>query len=228
MIARVLDEIFDIKRVQLRVVRVRTESEFVDAVNAYEGPLMIFDGHGFHPTDGEAYLAVRSDEVRVSALEGRIRMPPIVILSACDTHAAGRSTMTVANAMLRLGARTVFGTNLSVRFEWAATMVGDIIRTIDAYLPLMPGDIGRVVRWSEFIGAIVRAHFIMAIVHHLVGLKSTDEEVMKDLTPGVLFTARFKTGAEALDQLEREVVGRGILDYDAFDTISLPQYKGQS
>jgi len=113
----------------------------------------------------------------------------------------------------------VFGTNLPVRFEWAAAMVGDIIRTIDAYLPLMPTDIGRVVRWSEFVGAIVRAHFIMAIVLHLVGLKSADEEAMKELAPGVLFTARFKTGAEALDQLEREVVGRGILDRDAFDAV---------
>jgi hypothetical protein len=219
MIARLVDTVLDIKRVRLRVARVQTESEFIEAVNAYEGPLMIFDGHGSHPADEESHLVVGSDHIRIGALEERIRMPPIVILSACDTHAADRSTKTVSNAMLRLGARTVFATNLPVRFDWAAMMVGDIIRTIDAYLPLMPADIGRVVRWSEFAGAMVRAHFIMAVILQIVETGKSDEATMMSLAPDILLTARFKTGTEALQDLEQEIVGRGILDRPAFDAL---------
>lgn len=220
LIARVVTEAFDIRRIRLCIKRIKSEAEFIDAVNGYEGPLMIFDGHGIHPLDDEAYLVVGEDQLRVSALEGKVRMPPIVILSACDTHAAARPTTTVANAMLRLGARTVLGTNLPVRFDQAAMMIGDLIRTLDAYLPFMSSDIGRVVRWSEFVGAHLRAHFIAAVVFRVIEMKNPEENVMKSLLPNMLLAARFRTGGEAVQLLEDEVVGKGILNKEAFtDTV---------
>lgn len=219
VIKRLLDQVFDIRRITLRLRRVRTEADLVREVNDYDGPLMIFDGHGAHPRDEEAHLLVGTERVRVAALEGRIRLPPIVVLSACDTHAAGRSTRSVANSMLRLGARTVLATNLPVRFKEAAMIAGDLIRMIDAYLPFMPGDISRVVRWSEVVGGLLRAHFIMGIVFRLVDMQAMKEKDTAEFLPGVLLTARFKTGTQALAQLENELVSRGVVDSKVFDAI---------
>lgn len=217
VMTRLLAEVFDIRRIKVRLRRVRTEDEFVTEVNSYEGPLMIFDGHGDHARGEEAHLQVGIDRVSVGSFEGRIRLPPIVILSACDTHAVGRSTRSAANAMLRLGARTVLATNLPVRFSEAAMMAGDFVRTIDAYLPMMPGDIGRVVRWSEFAGGLIRAHFIMGVVFRLIASKVITERDTDDYLPRVLMTARFRTGTQALDQLEAELIGQGKLDGAEFD-----------
>lgn len=212
VMTRLLAEVFDIKRVKLRLRRVRTEDEFIKAVNDFDGPLMICDGHGAHPRGEEALLQVGGEHVRVAALEGRIRLPPIVMLSACDTHAAGRSTRTVANAMLRLGARSVLATNLPVRFSDAAMMAGDLVRTIDAYLPLMPRNLGRVVRWSEFVGGLLRAHFIMGVVFRLAAMGVMSKSGEEDFLTQVLMSARFRTGTQALDQLEAELVERGLID----------------
>ena len=212
VMTRLLAKVFDIKRIRLRLRRVQTESDFVKEVNDYEGPLMIFDGHGHHPPGEEAHLQIGLEHVRVATLEGRIRLPPIVVLSACDTHAVGRSTSSVANAMLQLGARTVLGTNLPVRFHEAAMMAGDLIRTIDAYLPFMPKDLGRVVRWSEFVGGLLRAHFIMGVVFGLGATKDSSVREDEKFLARVLMTARFGTGAQALDQLESELIERGLID----------------
>jgi hypothetical protein len=219
VMARLIADVFDIKRVKLRLSRVRTKAEFVKAVNDYDGPLMIFDGHGDHPRDQEAHLKVGIEEVRISALEGRIRLPPIVVLSACDTHAVGRSTKSVANAMLQLGARSVLATNLPVRFNEAALMVGDLIRTIDAYLPLMPSDIGRVVRWSEFVGGLIRAHFILAVMFRLVAMGVMSKRDTDDFLPHVVMAARFGTGSQALDQFEAELVDRKLIDRAGFNAV---------
>lgn len=219
VIARLLEQIFNIKRVTPRLVRVRTEAQLVDAVNAYGGPLMIFDGHGVHPSEEEGYLVVGDERVWINRLEGKIRVPPIVVLSACDTHAAARSTQTAANMMLRLGARTVLATNLPIRFANAAIMVGDIIRTIDNYLPDMPADVGRVVRWSEFIGGILRSHFIMDVFMQIATARKMDPKVFDEFLPRVLLAARFSTGEVALEMLEVELLKRGLVDSQTISSI---------
>jgi CHAT domain len=101
-------------KLTVRSVEVFTEEKFVETLNLYRGPVLIFDGHGGHDVNGVGTLQIGEANMDVWQLRGRVRVPPIVILSACDTHAADRSHATAANGFLTLGARAVLGTLLPI------------------------------------------------------------------------------------------------------------------
>lgn len=96
--------------------RVNSVDEFVDVLNAYQGAILIFDGHGAPNTiDPIGGIMIGSEKVDIWRLRNKVRVPPIVILSACDTQSVdARLHATVANGFLALGATTVLGTLLPV------------------------------------------------------------------------------------------------------------------
>jgi len=101
------------KNLTVTYENVASEADLVKALNDFDGPMVIFDGHGSHAKDQPALLHLGSDAVDVWSLRDRIQnMPPIVILSACDTHAADRNHATTANGFMHLGARTVLASVL--------------------------------------------------------------------------------------------------------------------
>jgi hypothetical protein len=210
-ITRLIATVPPLERVKIRVVRVASENELIRALNSYDGPLMIFDGHGAHPLNGRAHLKVGTDEVEIARLDGRVRMPPIVMLSACDTHAAARSTQTVANAMLQLGARTVLATSLPVRFTYAALIAVRLILSIESYLPVAAARLGRVLKWSEFIGRMLRQQFLLEVLGHYVARGSMDEEISEAILDKVSHLAD-RSLENALAALEEELADRGISD----------------
>lgn len=211
-------EALPLMRVKLRVVRVSSESELIEALNSYDGPLMIFDGHGAHSPTGRGHLKVGVDEVEIGRLDGRVRMPPIIMLSACDTHAAARSTQTVANAMLSLGARTVLATNLPVRYKYAAIMVIRLILGIEHYLPIAALKLGRVLRWSEFIGRMLRQQFLLEVLDNFRVCGSLDQELFQVILDKVSHLAD-RSLETALVLLEQELFQRGIADPAELRTI---------
>jgi hypothetical protein len=96
------------KNLTVSYAKVASEAALVKVLNEFNGPMVIFDGHGSHAKDQPALLHLGSHAVDVWSLKDRIQnMPPIVILSACDTHAADRNHATTANGFMHLGARTV-------------------------------------------------------------------------------------------------------------------------
>lgn len=129
----------------LRDESVTDEPQFMRALNTYDGPLMIYDGHGIHPEGGDGMLRIADLNVDVRRLRGRVRVPPIIVLSACDTHAAGRSAYTTASAFLALGARTVLATTLPIGGAQGAIFVARLLLRIARYLPAAVGAYGRVV-----------------------------------------------------------------------------------
>ena len=66
---------------------------------------MIFDGHGRGNADtGIATLRIGKEDVDVWHLRGEARIPPIVILSACDTQGIDASShATVGTGFLAAG-----------------------------------------------------------------------------------------------------------------------------
>lgn len=145
-------------KLTIRSVAVENESAFCDVLNAYDGGILIFDGHGHHTTVGT--LAIGDDSVDVWSLRGRVRVPPIVVLSACDTQAADRSHATTANGFLAAGARAVLGTLLPIDARRAATFIGRLVYRLSDFLPAALAARGEAIQWSEVVGGMLRMQLL--------------------------------------------------------------------
>jgi hypothetical protein len=147
-------------KLTIRSVEVSSEEDFVRALNSYHGPIAIFDGHGAHAADDVATLRVGASNIDVWQLRGKVHVAPIVILSACDTHAADRSHATTANGFLTLGARTVLGTLLPIGGPSAAVFLARLIYRVFEYIPSAIDLFGRSLLWSEVVGGMLRMHVV--------------------------------------------------------------------
>lgn len=152
----------------------RTRAEFIAALNAYDGSVLIFDGHGVaNSQDPVGALAIGSEHVDVWTLRGEARVPPIVITSACDTHAVdGISHATVGNGFLALGARTVLATMLPVGGHDAAVFIGRFMLRLADYLPAALAPAQRVLTWTEVVAGMLRMTLVSEIISGLAGVEA--------------------------------------------------------
>lgn len=156
-------------QIVLRIVKVGNREEFVAALNSFGGAVMIFDGHGGHDRgDGVGSLRVGKEEISIWDMRSEIRVPPVVILSACDTQAADRSHATTANAFLGAGAVTVLGSLLPVNAPDAAMLIARLVWRIAEYVPAVTGEKGRAILWSEVMAGMLRLHLILDLIAPLL------------------------------------------------------------
>lgn len=149
------------ERVRIRTVRVRNLDDLVAALNAFEGALMIFDGHGSHEPGHHATLQLLDEEVDTWQLQSiRPRIPPIVILSACDTHAADRNHATTASGFLAAGARTVLGSVFPIDAMDASSFVARLLYRVAEFVPSAHGMFGRSLSWMEIMGGMIRMQLL--------------------------------------------------------------------
>lgn len=145
--------------------------EFVDAINSFDGSVMLFDGHGAHNADQPiAHLAIGSELVDVWALKERVNVPPIVLLSACDTHGVDASShATTANGFLALGARSVVGTWLPVGGVESARFFVRLMLRFSEFAPAVLAAMKRSVPMTEMISGMLRMYFASDVLQELVG-----------------------------------------------------------
>lgn len=158
MIAQAVDKLEDSKGRPIRGTR-RTPStvkEFITALNAYEGPMLIVDSHGQHINDKVAGgLIIGGEAIDIWSLRDHIRVPPIVVLSACDTHPHDRNHASVANGFLSCGASAVLATVLPIRGEDAAAFVRRLLLRAVEYGEIM-NSMDRSVPWTNIVGGALR------------------------------------------------------------------------
>jgi len=150
--------------------RVSSVDEFIDVLNAYDGSILIFDGHGaantVNPIGG---LMIGSERVDIWQLRNKVRIPPIVILSACDTQSLdARSHATVANGFLALGATTVLGTLLPIGGREGALFAARLLYRLHAFIPAALASGWRVLNWTEIISGMLRMTLISELLDDLV------------------------------------------------------------
>jgi hypothetical protein len=149
------------EKIKLRTVRVRNMSGCVEALNSFEGAMMIFDGHGRHRPGEAATLQLLEEELDVWQLEqSRPRIPPVVILSACDTHAADRNHASTANGFLTCGGRAVLGSVFPIDARDAATFVARLLFRVAAFVPAAHEMLGRSLTWMEIMGGMIRMQLL--------------------------------------------------------------------
>ena len=157
------------ERINVNYVEVATEEEFIAALNDHDGALAIFDGHGGHERGQPGKLFLKGTPVDVWTLGGRLnKVPPIIVLSACDTHAADRNHATAANGFLSLGARTVLGSVFPLNGLEAAIFIGRLLLRIALFLPAEIGRRRRPITWAELVSGMLRMLLLTDYLMHLL------------------------------------------------------------
>ncbi len=145
----------------------KSAAELIATVNAYTGPILIVDSHGTHPDKPNVGgLSIGGEFVDVWELAGKLEPPPIVVLSACDTHPFDRSHATVANGFLRCGAVAVLGTVLPIRSRDAAMFLVRLMFRAIAFGNAMNAA-GRSAAWTNIVGGALRMQLASDIVRGL-------------------------------------------------------------
>jgi hypothetical protein len=150
---------------KIKYIDVASEEDVLKALEEFHGAIMIFDGHGEHAEREDiGVLWVGNERLVPWNLRGKTRIPPIVILSACDTQSLDGSHVTIANGFLNCGARTVLGTALPVHAAEAAIFVGRLILRLIEFVPLLTGNNGRALRWSEIVSGLQKMLFSTELI----------------------------------------------------------------
>lgn len=156
---------------------VADETDLVEALNAFEGAIVIFDGHGSHVPGQPAMLRLKDTLCDVWSLRGRLSSPPpIIILSACDTHAADRNHATTANGFLALGVRAVLGSVFPLDARDAAAFAARLIYRYGTYVPAAVKMFDRALTWSEVCSGLIKMQVETDLRRRLVRRRLIDDK----------------------------------------------------
>ena len=157
-------------RIKYRFVDVQSTDEFVAALNAYHGAVLIFDGHGKYDDEyGIGSLVLGHEVLDAWSLRGTCRIPPIVMFSACDTYPIDGSHGSVAMAALALGAIAVLGTMFPIGAAEAAVFNARLALRIQEYIPIVL-EATRLssVSWRTVVSGMLRMHHTQEILRRLM------------------------------------------------------------
>jgi hypothetical protein len=170
------------EHVTVDFVNVTNRSELVRAFNDFSGPMIVFDGHGSHPPDKPAALYVHDEPIDVWSLKSEIsNIAPIVVLSACDTHAADRNHATTANGFVMLGARTVLSSVFPLHAVPAATFLARLIYRVAEFLEPAIGMFGAGLRWSDVVSGLLRMQLLTDFLRLLERRKQLDSASYEEI-----------------------------------------------
>lgn len=161
------------RKLSIEQVFVSSMQEFEDALNGFDGSILIFDGHGaVNDMTPVGTILIGKQKVDVWNFRGRVRCPPIVILSACDTQGVDAAThATVANGFLALGATSVLGTFLPVGGFSSAVFVARLMHRLAEYIPAMMKAVEHPLSWLEVIAGMLRMTVATEIINDLCGVQ---------------------------------------------------------
>ncbi len=168
-------------KLEVQFVDVASVEELIAAFNGFDGVLAIFDGHGSHHDGNAAKLHLGKAEVDVWSLLGKMRVPPIIALSACDTHAADRNHATTASGFLSLGARAVLSSVLPLDARDAATFAARLVYRIAEFIPAAVGVYGRALTWTEVVSGLLRMQLLSEFMHELLRKRLISEDQVLDV-----------------------------------------------
>lgn len=155
-----------LRNLRLELVDVASELELIDALNKFQGMVVIFDCHGNHGgEESHAWLHIDRDKVDVWQLANRARVPPIVIMAACSTHALDGSHASVANGLLRSGAISVIGTFAPVGAIHSGIAIARLLYRLSAFVPLVTKRTPR--SWREIVSGFFRMSYVTDVLRDL-------------------------------------------------------------
>ena len=151
---------------RVRFQDVANADEFVEAVSNYKGAMLIFDGHGSRDSQtGVGSVVVGGKPLDIWMLRNRLSLPPIVLLSACDTFPIDGSHGSSAIGMLALGARTVLGTLLPVHSIRSSGLLSRLLLRLAEFLPIVMARSRHGVNWRYLMSGMLRMVYASELGH---------------------------------------------------------------
>jgi hypothetical protein len=195
--------------IKVRKVSVKNEGDLINALNSFDGPLVIFDGHGSHRAKEPAKLHLQDVECDVWQLQKKVRCPPIVFLSSCDTHAADRNHATTASGFLSLGARAVIASVFPLNAVVAATFAARLVYRIAKYIPAAVNTFDRALNWTEIVSGMMRMQLLTDFLMLLLAKKLIDKDAYFELHSRSNMSINGYSG-DPFGELIAKLVERGI------------------
>ncbi len=150
--------------IDLNIVDVKSKDEFVTAFNEYDGTLAIFDGHGAQArNDPQGTISVGPIRFNPFELYGKIRVPPVVFLSACETHTLEGIESSVASAFLFMGANSVLGTLAPIEGANAGLLIGRFLLRFSDFLP----SLNATMPWSQVVSGMLRMSYVTDVLKEM-------------------------------------------------------------
>ncbi len=166
------------KKIDLHIADVSTKKEFVDAFNSFDGHIAIFDGHGVHDrTSSQGTLRIGSIQLNPFELYKQMKVPPIILLSACETHPLEGIESSVASGFLMMGARSVLGTIVPIDGRKAAVLIARFMLRFTDFLPW----ITTMISWSQVVSGMLKMSYVTDILRTIDKQFSIGERVYKEL-----------------------------------------------
>lgn len=168
---------------------INKKEELIEALNEFPYALVVFDMHGGHHSNSYGFLLLADGALNPQELSGVASIPPIVILSACDTSPADRNHYNVANAFLCAGAKTVLASTYPILSKDAAEYIARLYLRIKLYLPERISSVKRSIRWSEFItGLSRRIYFTDFAIHIMKKYKISNPSIKSAMIERISYT----------------------------------------
>lgn len=164
-------------------ISIASEDDLINAINDFDGHIIVFDGHGGHERNEPGKLYLQGVGVDIWHLRERIKhMPPIVFLSACDTHAADRNHATIANGFINLGARTVLSSVFPIDARSAAIFTARFLYRISDYIDPAIKVFGQALRWSDIVSGMLKMQLMTDYLRILRSQEHFDDEEMERIS----------------------------------------------
>ena len=163
----------DDKKIDINVEwkNVADQSELIDVLNNNNSAIAIFDMHGGHSDNGEGFLVLQNKAINISSLLGKIKIPPIVILSACDTSPIDNNHYSVANMFLLAGAKTVLASALPIMSKQASVYIARLLIRVSIFLYIHLFKHNKSIRWSTFISGMTKQSYYTELIYKLQDCK---------------------------------------------------------
>jgi hypothetical protein len=155
---------------------VANQNELIEVLNNNSSAIAIFDMHGGHLENGEGFLVLQNETINISSLLGKIKIPPIVILSACDTNPIDNNHYSVANMFLLAGAKTVLASALPIMSKQASVYIARLLIRMSIFLYIHLFKHGKSIRWSTFISGMTKQSYYTELIYKLQDCKIISEK----------------------------------------------------
>ncbi|WP_201764684.1 hypothetical protein ACK8HJ_19025 [Vreelandella titanicae] len=172
--------VFDVRA---KLTRPSTYRELVSVLNDSCSPMVVFDLHGGHQESGEGLIHLKNEAVSVYDLVQDAKIPPIVVLSSCDTSPIDRNHFSVANGFLSGGAKTVLASALPILSKEASTFIVRLMIRLKEFLPIVINKEKKSLRWSSFMSGMIRRTFYTELIDFLIEKGVIESDKKYNLIP---------------------------------------------
>lgn len=160
---------------------IANQSELIDVLNNNSSAIAIFDMHGGHSENGEGFLVLQNEAINISSLLGKIKIPPIIILSACDTSPIDNNHYSVANMFLLAGAKTVLASALPINSTQASVYIARLLIRVSIFLYIQLFEHGKSIKWSTFISGMTKQSYYTELIYKLQDCKIINGQQNQEL-----------------------------------------------